>query len=44
MSDEIKKITPPLTDEMVKGLNAGDQVSITGRSPCSTRGRNCRLI
>lgn len=30
MSDDVKKITPPLTDEVVESLNAGDQVSITG--------------
>lgn len=27
---DIKKVTTPLTDEVVKGLKAGDQVSITG--------------
>ncbi len=30
MSDEIKKITPPLTDEIVESLKAGDRISITG--------------
>ena len=30
MSDEIKKITPPLTDEIVESLKAGDCISITG--------------
>lgn len=27
---EIKKVTTPLTEEQIKGLKAGDQVSITG--------------
>ncbi len=30
VADEIKKITPPLTDEVVESLHAGDRVSITG--------------
>ncbi len=30
MSEEAKKITPPLTDEVVESLNAGDRVLITG--------------
>lgn len=30
MSTDVKKITPPLTDEVVKSLKAGDRVSITG--------------
>lgn len=30
MSEDVKKITPPLTDQVVASLNAGDQVSITG--------------
>ncbi len=29
-SDDVKKITPPITDEVAQSLNAGDQVSITG--------------
>ncbi|HEB73467.1 MAG TPA: Fe-S-containing hydro-lyase [Nitrospirae bacterium] len=44
MSDEIKKITPPLTDEMVEGLNAGDQVSITGTVYTARDSAHKRLI
>jgi fumarate hydratase subunit beta len=30
VSEDIKKITPPLTDEIVGSLKAGDRISITG--------------